>query len=53
LYLWGSGTLGKYQVLSLIDKWLDNPSDNADMSNEKGDLKIIISRQCRDNLLLK
>ena len=30
--LWGSRTLGR----SFQDKILDNPSDNADMSNEKG-----------------
>ena len=37
---------GNIRIFSLKEKWLYNPSDNADMSNEKGDL-------FRDNLLLK
>lgn len=43
LYLWGSGTLGKpifffFKRLKLEDNRLPygNPSDNADMSNDKG-----------------
>jgi hypothetical protein len=35
---------GNLRFFSLIDLLLDNPSDNADMSNEKGDVY-------QDNLL--
>jgi len=41
LYLWGSGTLGDIRFILFKNKniFKNNPSDNADMSNEK-ELKI-------------
>jgi hypothetical protein len=43
------------RFLSLIDIKLDNPSDNADMSNEKGNVYIkiicyIITNYSKENL---
>ena len=36
--MWGSGTLGKSQTCFFQNQRLDNPRENADMSNEKGNL---------------
>ena len=40
LYIWGSGTLGNLNTSFILKLLIKIPSDNADMSNDKGILSL-------------